>query len=67
LSIELSEADIHVAVRDHGQHPLQALQALDFVSDPRFGGQCLFVGRIRNHNVGRDVVAVSYDLVTRVC
>ena len=37
-------------------------RALDFVSDPGFGGIAVFVGKIRNANVGRDVTGVSYDL-----
>jgi len=37
-------------------------RALEFVSHEEFGGQALFVGRVRRHNHGRDVVAVHYDL-----
>lgn len=36
--------------------------ALAFVAHEEFGGQALFVGRVRRHNHGRDVVAVQYDL-----
>ncbi len=36
--------------------------ALEFVSDPGFGGLGLFVGRVRDHNLGRAVTGVSYDV-----
>lgn len=36
--------------------------ALDFVSDPGFGGLNLFVGRVRDHNLGRVVTGISYDV-----
>lgn len=41
---------------------LDPARALDFVSHAEFGGQALFVGRVRRRNHGRDVVAVHYDL-----
>ena len=41
---------------------LDPARALEFVSHEEFGGQALFVGRVRRHNHGRDVVAVEYDL-----
>ena len=41
---------------------LDPARALEFVSHAEFGGQALFVGRVRRHNHGRDVVAVEYDL-----
>ena len=41
---------------------LDPARALDFVMHEEFGGQALFVGRVRRHNHGRDVVAVEYDL-----
>jgi molybdopterin synthase catalytic subunit len=48
-----------VAPRDAALDPARALE---FVSHEEFGGQALFVGRVRRHNHGRDVVAVEYDL-----
>ena len=36
--------------------------ALEFVSDPGFGGLALFVGRVRDHNQGRAVTGISYDV-----
>jgi molybdopterin synthase catalytic subunit len=41
---------------------LDPARALEFVAHEEFGGQALFVGRVRGHNHGRDVVAVEYDL-----
>ena len=48
-----------VAPRDAALDPARALE---FVAHAEFGGQALFVGRVRRHNHGRDVVAVHYDL-----
>lgn len=52
----------HLAIADVSQAPLDIGAAFDFVSDPAFGGYTAFVGRIRDFNRGRRVVAVSYDL-----
>ena len=41
---------------------LDPARALEFVSHAEFGGQALFVDRVRRLNHGRDVVAVEYDL-----
>lgn len=53
---------LHVAVVDAGEALLDVAAALDFVADPRFGGIALFVGRVRDHNLGRQVTGISYDL-----
>jgi molybdopterin synthase catalytic subunit len=53
---------VHVGVRARADKPLDAATALQFVSDPGFGGMALFVGRIRDSNHGRAVTGVSYDL-----
>ena len=55
-------SDIYTAVVDISQAPLDPAAALDFVSDPRFGGIATFIGRVRQHNLGRAVTGVSYDL-----
>lgn len=49
-------------VVDFALERLDPTAALDFVSAPEFGGVTMFVGRIRDHNLGRPVSAVSYDL-----
>jgi molybdopterin synthase catalytic subunit len=54
--------DIHTAVTDIAECALDPSAALDFVSDPRFGGITTFIGRVRVHNLGRSVTGVSYDL-----
>lgn len=41
---------------------LDVAAAHAFVVDPAFGGYTSFIGRIRAHNHGREVVGVSYDL-----
>ena len=54
--------DIYSAVVDISHAPLDPAAALDFVSGPRFGGIATFIGRVRQHNLGRAVTGVSYDL-----
>lgn len=54
--------DIYTAVVNISHAPLDPAAALDFVSDPRFGGIATFIGRVRQHNLGRAVTGVSYDL-----
>jgi len=41
---------------------LDPAAAIDFVSDPGFGGIALFAGRVRDLNHGRVVTGVSYDM-----
>ena len=53
---------MHCAVVDIRQEKLEASTALQFVSDPAFGGIAMFVGRVRDLNHGRRVTGVSYDL-----
>lgn len=36
--------------------------AMAFVEDPDFGGYAVFVGRVRQNNLGRRVTAISYDI-----
>lgn len=53
---------IHATAVDIAQAPLDPAAALEFVSDPRFGGITTFIGRVRDHNHGRIVTGVSYDI-----
>jgi molybdopterin synthase catalytic subunit len=55
-------SDLHVAVVERRVAALDVTAALDFVSDSRFGGIATFIGRVRDHNVGRVVTGISYDL-----
>lgn len=55
-------SQFHVAVTDIATAPLDTAEALEFVSDPRFGGITTFIGKVRVHNLGREVTGVSYDM-----
>lgn len=50
------------AVVDIAADRLDAAAALEFVSDPGFGGYAMFVGKVQGRNLDRDVVGVSYDM-----
>lgn len=41
--------------------PLDVAEVLAAVADERAGGETLFVGRVRDHDGGRDVVALDYS------
>lgn len=58
----LSDSWLHCGVCHTGDAAPDAVAALDFVSDPAFGGITLFVGRVRDHNLGRVVTGISYDM-----
>lgn len=53
---------IFVDVWDVTQKPLDAMEALDFVTTNANGAETLFVGTVRNHNLGKPVLGVSYDV-----
>jgi len=53
---------VHGAVVDIASGGLDPAAALEFVSDPGFGGIAMFVGRVRDLNHGRVVTGVSYDM-----
>ena len=55
-------SDVHVQALDIAQGALDPAAALDFVADPRFGGSNAFIGRVRAHNLGRQVTGVSYQM-----
>lgn len=54
--------DLHVVIVERRVAALDMAAALDFVTDPRFGGITSFIGRVRDHNLGRTVTGISYDL-----
>ena len=54
--------DVYVAVVDRQVATLDVAAALNFVSDARFGGIAIFVGKVRDFNQGRQVTGISYDL-----
>ncbi len=49
---------IHVAIREDA---LSVDEAMSFVDGARNGACALFVGRVRNHNLGRPVSGMTYD------
>jgi len=55
-------ARVQRAIVDIAEASLDIQAAIDFVSDPGFGGINLFVGRVRDLNHGRVVTGVSYDM-----
>jgi molybdopterin synthase catalytic subunit len=54
--------DLYTAVIDICEAQLDPAAALAFVSDRRFGGIDMFIGKVREHNLGRVVTGISYDL-----
>lgn len=62
MKTDTDVAAIRATVATPRDVALDPARALDFVAHEEFGGQALFVGRVRRHNHGRDVVAVHYDL-----
>ncbi|HET8900142.1 MAG TPA: molybdenum cofactor biosynthesis protein MoaE [Rhodanobacteraceae bacterium] len=47
---------------DRSEAAIDPALALTFVSDPAFGGLCLFVGKVRESNLGKPVLGISYDV-----
>lgn len=43
------------------EQPLSIQKAADFVNAPENGAMDMFVGKVRNHNLGKAVNGVSYD------
>lgn len=58
----MGETMMHCEVGDIATGKLDPAAAIEFVSDPGFGGIAMFVGRVRDLNHGRQVTGVSYDL-----
>ena len=56
---------VNMAGKNHLAISTQTLclnRASQFVADPAHGAANTFIGTIRNHNLGRSVIAVSYDV-----
>lgn len=49
-------------VVERSEAALDPAEAIDFVSDPGFGGIDMFIGKVRDLNQGRAVMGISYDL-----
>lgn len=60
--MDIATNPMQCAVVDIAKGTLDPAAALDFVSDPAFGGITMFVGRVRENNLGREVTGVSYDM-----
>lgn len=45
---------------DLRDEPLSVEEVLDALGDEAAGGLCLFVGRVRDHDAGKDVVGLDY-------
>lgn len=56
----MSHIQVEVVHADVGS--LQVKTAIDFVKDARFGGMDIFVGYVREQNLGKRVSGISYDL-----
>jgi molybdopterin synthase catalytic subunit len=50
---------IYVAITDA---PIDVMDCLNRVEDPKHGARVLFLGVVRDHNLGKRVRAVSYDV-----
>lgn len=53
---------IFTDIWDVQEKPLDPAAALDFVTAAPNGAETLFVGTVRNHNQGKEVLGVSYDV-----
>jgi len=53
---------IFVDIWDIKDKPLDVMEALNFVTKNPNGAETLFVGTVRNHNQGKKVLGVSYDV-----
>lgn len=42
--------------------PLSTEDAINFIADPEHGAADIFIGTVRNHNLGKSVKGVSYDV-----
>lgn len=51
----------HYAI-EFSDQSLNINQALSFVSHPGHGGTDIFIGSVRNKNLGKDVLGVSYEI-----
>ncbi len=42
--------------------PISTENAIKFIADPEHGAADIFIGTVRNHNLGKSVEGVSYDV-----
>lgn len=55
------EAAATVRLVDIRDTPLDVAEVLEAIGDESAGGETLFVGRVRDHDGGRDVIALDYS------
>lgn len=53
---------IFVDVWDVSEKQLDPMAGLTYVSEHKNGAESLFVGTVRNHNLGKVVLGISYDV-----
>jgi len=53
----MSERD-YVAIESQ---PIDISKGFEFIQDDAHGGICSFIGTVRNHNFGREVVSIDYE------
>lgn len=53
---------IFVDVWDVSKQPLDGMAGLEFVTEMPNGAETLFIGTVRNHNFGKKVLGISYDV-----
>ncbi len=53
---------IYVDVWDVNETPLNSMAGLAYVTENSNGAEVLFIGTVRNHNHGKKVLGISYDV-----
>lgn len=59
---DVSQQALQAQIADRANAVLDPATAIEFVSDPAFGGIDVFIGRVRDFNQGRRVIGISYDM-----
>lgn len=54
--------NIYAGILDSRKQPLDPAAAIAFVEAPGNGAAVIFIGTVRDHNQGRKVIGVSYDV-----
>lgn len=55
-------SNVTAKVVDRAQRAIDPAEGIAAVSDPAFGGIDVFIGKVRDFNVGRPVTGITYDL-----
>ncbi len=54
--------DIYTDIWDINERAIDPKECLDFVTTDENGAETIFIGTVRNHNIGKKVLGVSYDV-----